>query len=408
MKSRPPRNRGRSLPLPTLSGAACVGILLLASCREPSSETAGSPDEPASTTPSAGTSIEWPLTRGGPTLSGRVDAPVPRNPAIEWTVSLESPGTAEAAVAEGVIVVGDVMGWVYCIDLETRKPRWKFETGDSIEAAPAIADGRVFVGSGDNFFYALDLKSGEKLWSLEGNDKFSSAANIVPAADGQGSWLLVNGFDGITRCLKPEDGSEVWTYDAESPINGTPALIDGRFVAFGGCDNLVHVLHFKDGSLANEVVTDSQITHSVATDGTLIYSGNYANQVFAADVTATDLLWVHEGGEFPFFTAPAVDADRVYIGCRDKSLHAVSRADGTPVWTFPTGARVESAPIVFTDGVVFGSSDGRLYAADPADGSELWRLDLGESLTAAPAFSRGKIVIAGGDGTLFVVGSASE
>ena len=346
---------------------------------------------------------EWPITRGGPALQGRVAAEIPRSPVIEWTFQLESPGSAEAAVAEGAILVGDVMGILYCIDLETRKLRWKMETGDTIHAAPAISNGRVFVGSGDQHFYALDLKTGEKLWSIEGGDKFSSAASVVSAPDGSDQWVLVNGYDGITRCLRATDGSEVWTYKTDDFINGTPALIDGRLIAFGGCDNVIHIINLADGKFVNEIVTDSQITNSVATIGTTIYCGNHANQLVAAEAGAEELAWIYQAGEFPFFTAPAVDDQNVYIGSRDKSLHAIKRADGTLAWTFKTGGRVESSPLAFDDGIVFGSSDGRLYAANPEDGTELWRLDLGEDLTAAPVYAYGRIIITGGDGTLFVV-----
>lgn len=351
---------------------------------------------------------DWPITRGSPSLQGRVPAAVPKAPVIEWTFELESPGTAEAAVADGAILVGNAMGILYCIDFETRKLRWKMETGDTIQAAPAISNGKVFVGSGDKHFYALDLKTGEKIWSIVGGDKFSSAANLVSAPDGSDVWILVNGYDGITRCLRADDGSIVWTYETNDFINGTPAVIDGRLIAFGGCDQVIHVLDLADGKLVNKIATEAQITNSVATIGTTIYSGNHANQLVAAEADADQLSWIYEAGNFPFFTAPAVDEKNVYLGSRDKSLHAIQRADGTAAWTFKTGGRVESSPLAFDDGIVFGSSDGRLYAANPADGTELWRLDLGEDLTASPIYARGRIIIAGGDGTLFVINGSKD
>ncbi len=377
---------------------AALLILLLPACDKP----------PSAGTTGTGTQAprpltDWPVTRGGPQLQGRVNATVFRSPVIEWTHHLGQAAVAEAAVAAGAIVVGDVMGNIHCIDLATRKPRWKFETGDTIQAAPAISNGRVFVGSGDENFLALDLKTGAKIWSFQGSEKFSSAASLVAAPDGSGEWILVNGYDGITRCLLASSGKEVWTYKTNDYINGTPAVIDGRLVAFGGCDKLIHVLKLADGSLVNEVATDAQITNSVATSGSTIYCGNYANQVIATDAEAKTLTWIYEAEDFPFFSSPAIDEQHVYIGSRDKSLHAISRADGKRAWTFKTGGRVESSPLAFNDGIVFGSSDGRLYAANPADGAELWRLDLGEDLTAAPIYAQGRLIIAGGDGTLFVI-----
>jgi eukaryotic-like serine/threonine-protein kinase len=373
-------------------------LLALTACDKPQS------GKTAITTQAAPFSLtDWPITRGGPSLQAHINAPVPQSPAIEWTFKMESPGTAEAAVAEGAILAGDAMGILYCIDFETRKLRWKHETGDTIQAAAAISNGRVFVGSGDRKFYALDLKTGDEIWSIDGDDKFSSAPTIVTSPDGKSEWVLVNGYDGTTRCLLAENGNIVWTYKTDDYINGTPAIIDNRFIAFGGCDKTIHILNLADGKPVHKIATDSPITNSVATSGTTIYCGNHANQVIAAEVDATEPAWIYESGDFPFFTAPAVDDRYVYIGCRDKSLHAIKRADGTRVWTFKTGGRVESSPIAFNDAIVFGSSDGRLYAVRPADGSELWRLDLGEDLTASPVYARGRLIITGGDGTLFVL-----
>jgi outer membrane protein assembly factor BamB len=384
-------------------------LLFLAACGRSEPPAAASGDEtpaPAAATPAA-TPIEWPVSRGGPQLQGRVNAPLFLTPAIEWTHDLGAPGVAEAASAEGVIVVGDIAGTIHCIDIASRTTRWTFETDDTIHAAPAISGGRVFVGSGDGRFVALDLITGEKIWEMKGGDKFPSAATLVDAPDGSGQWILVNGYDGVSRCLRTADGSEVWTYQTDDHINGTPAIIDGRLVAFGGCDRVVHVLNLADGTRVNEVTTDAQITNTIATAGSMIFCSNHANQVIATEAEADSLSWVYQPGEFAFFTAPAIDDTHVYIGCRDKSLHAIRRADGEGVWTFPTGGRVESSPLAFDNAVVFGSSDGRLYAADLADGTERWRLDLGEDLTAAPVYSGGRLIIAGGRGTLFIIADAT-
>lgn len=378
---------------------AVLSLAILTACDPPASG-------PATVTPAAPAAplSDWPVTRGGPTLTGRVDAEVFSAPVIEWSLDLGNPIVAEAAVADGAIVVGDVMGVIHCIDLATRTQRWKFETGDTIQAAAAISNGRVFLGSGDKRFLALDLATGEKLWAIEAAQKFPSAANLVPAPDGSGDWILVNGYDGIARCLRAADGSEVWSYQTDDYINGTPAVMDdGRLVAFGGCDKVIHVLNLADGTLVNEVVTDAQIINSVATAGSTIYSANHANQLVATEAHAPALTWIYKSTDFPFTTTPAVDATHVYLGSRDKSLHAVVRSSGEAAWTFKTGGRVESSPLAFNNAIVFASNDGRLYAANPADGAELWRLDLGEDLTAAPIFAQGRLIIGGGRGTLFVI-----
>ena len=194
-----------------------------------------------------------------------------------------------------------------------------------------------------------------------------------------------------------------WEYETDNYINGTPGVVAGRFVVFGGCDAMVHAVNLADGSPANDIETDAYITASVATVGRMIYCGNYAYQVVAADALGEKPAWIYTDGDYGFFTAPAVDERLVYMGSRDKHLHAIDRKTGKGAWKFKTGARVDSSPLVFDDAVVFGSNDGRLYAVRTEDGSELWRLDLGEELATGPVFAAGTIYIGGGGGTLFAI-----
>jgi outer membrane protein assembly factor BamB len=346
---------------------------------------------------------DWPMARGGKELQGRVHDRVLRQAVVEWTFSTKGAVTSEAAISNGVVVFGNDEGAVVAVDITTRKERWRAITKDAVEATPAIASGRVFAGSNDGVFRALDLQTGNELWRIEGREKFPTGGVVVGSPDGLEEWILVDGYDGVSRCLRTSDGREVWKYDSQNYINGSPAILDGGLVAFGGCDSVIHVIHLKDGSGLSKVTTDAQIIRSLATWGGTVYGVNYANQLVAADVRTGKLPWVYADDDVQFLSSPALDEARIYVGSRDKHLHAVDRLSGKQVWKFRTGGRVESSPLVFDDAVVFGSGDGRLYAVDKQDGHEIWRLDLGEALTVAPAFAAGRIVIGGGEGTLFVI-----
>ncbi len=342
------------------------------------------------------------MARGGKELQGRVNDRVPRHPKVGWTFRTKGAVSSEATVAQGVIAIGTDEGLIQTVDMATHSERWRVVTMDSVEATPAIVDNILFAGSNDHTFRALDLVTGRKIWHVDGEEKFPTGG--VPVTGPQGEkCILVNGYDGISRCLRRANGSLVWKHETQDYINGSPALLDGDLVAFGGCDSVIHVVHFKDGTAANQVKSDAQIIRSLAVWGSTVYGVNFANQLIAFDVKSDKPAWLYECDGEQFTTSPGVDEERVYVGARDKHLHAVDRLTGKPVWKFKTGGRVESSPLVFDDAVVFGSSDGRLYALAPKDGSVIWRLDLGEDLPNAPAFADGKIVIGGGDGNLFVI-----
>ncbi len=345
----------------------------------------------------------WALPRGGQTLSGRVDDRLPRDPKIEWSVELDGAVIADAAIADETVYIGSIMGTFYALDFANGKERWKFVTEDTIEAPPTVALGKVFVGSNDRFFYCLDQKSGKMIWKFEGADKFISGALIVRSADDSEDWVVVNGYDGICRCLRAKDGSVVWTYETDDQINSTPTIVNHDTVVFGGCDMVVHAVRLADGKNVNKVEVDAEIVGTLATVGSMTYSANYANQLVAVDAFGKKPAWIYQDKDFPFFASPAVNDEMVFIGSRDKHLHAVKRKTGVRAWKVKTGSRVDGSAIVFDDAVVFGSGDGRLYALNPKDGREIWRLDLGEGLSTDPAFAKGRIVIGGTDATLFCI-----
>jgi eukaryotic-like serine/threonine-protein kinase len=352
--------------------------------------------------------ISWPMTRGGPALSGNVPVALPAEPATAWTFTASGPISAEAAIVNGRVYVGTSKGTLHCLAADSGKELWHFETKDAITAAPAVSAGNVYVSSNDGKLYALNADTGTEVWNFASDDKISSGAIAIRSPDGNAEWVLVNGYDGTTRVLNAADGKIVWSYKTDDYINGSPGVVDGRFLVFGGCDAQLHVVNLKDGTLVHKIPTSAQIPASIATFGTMAFCGNYANEAVAFDVVGGKVAWVYQDRALPFFSSPAVNERLVLIGSRDKHLHAIDRKTGEAVWKFQTGGRVEGSPLVFADGVVFGSTDGRLYAAGLAAGAELWQLELGESLVASPAFGGQQIIVGGEKGTVFAIRGKSS
>ena len=87
-------------------------------------------------------------------------------------------------------------------DLEKREVRWTYEAGEAVDATPAISGGRVFIGAYDKVFRALEFASGEEIWRIKGRYEFPTGATVVDAGEGEGQRVVVNGYDGITRCLR--------------------------------------------------------------------------------------------------------------------------------------------------------------------------------------------------------------
>src|SRR5262249_52161943 len=152
-------------------------------------------------------------------------------------------------------------------------------------------------------------------------------------------------------------GKVVWTYETENYINGMPAIANGK-VIFGGCDGLLHVVNLTTGKRIRALPVGDYIAGSATIDGPLAYLGHYGNGVVCVDVNAGKLVGTYRERASPYFSTPAVTADRVVIGGRDKQVHCINRQTGKGVWLYRTRGKVDSSPLIADGKVLVGSEDG--------------------------------------------------
>jgi len=73
-------------------------------------------------------------------------------------------------------------------------------------------------------------------------------------------------------------------------------------------------------------------------------------------------------------TAVVVAGGRLYVAQRDAhTVHALKADDGSLLWSYTAGSRVDSPPTVHGGRVYFGSADGWMYCLRAEDGALAWR-----------------------------------
>jgi outer membrane protein assembly factor BamB len=53
------------------------------------------------------------------------------------------------AIHDGLLYTADLSGFVYCLDAQTGKPYWTYDTMAAIWGSPMVADGKVYIGDED-------------------------------------------------------------------------------------------------------------------------------------------------------------------------------------------------------------------------------------------------------------------
>lgn len=379
-----------------LKAVTWIGALAFLACA-----VAGAPAAGAAT--DAAPADAWPSFRGTPSLSAVSEAAIPDSPKVKWTFETEAPVKGAAAIVEGHVYIGSEDGKVYALNLADGAVVWTFEADGPVVSSPLVHEGRVYIGSAGTNLFALSAADGREVWRYGIDAEIKSSANWFQAPEGGGTWILVGGYDSRLHCVDAANGTRKWTYDTGNYVNGAPAVGEGRTV-FGGCDAIVHVVDLARGIREREVEAGAYIIGSAALVDGIAYVGHYENEFLAVDTREGAVLWRYRDRNFPYGGSPAVTAEHVLFGGRDKRLHCVDRASGKAVWTFTTRGRVESSPVVARDRVIVGSDDGRVYVVNLADGRELWSYEIGESVQGSPAVVDGHVVIGADDGVVYCFG----
>jgi len=349
--------------------------------------------------PTTGPEVVW-FARGGPEQQGNSQATTSAKPKIQWTAKTGAPIQSSAALDDQRVYVGSDDGFLYALNRKTGAVEWRFETQAPIEASPILANGMVVFGSTDAHLYAVQSKTGALVWKHPTQDKIVAA--VTPVTIGAEAALIAGGYDGLVQARRLSDGVPLWDYKTDSYIYGSAAVSENR-VIFGGCDGAIHVLDAQKGTLIRRIEVGPYVGAAVAVQNNHAYFGHFGNRVAGVDLNAGTFVWHSTDTGFPFLSSAAMGSKALFIGGRDRTLHAFSPTDGQSLWTFRALGRIDSSPITFDTSVLFGSSDGRLYQLAQTDGAMQWSLDLGAPITATPAAQGRTIFVGTHDGSVYAL-----
>ncbi|MGA1867297.1 MAG: PQQ-binding-like beta-propeller repeat protein [bacterium] len=357
----------------------------------------------------ASESPSWTIFRGDQRLSGTCDVHLPDVPHLLWSKKIGEQIQSSPVIAHGRIYIGSDNGKVYALSITNGETVWEFSSGDMIEASPLIIDHTLFIGSLGGTLYSLSCQDGTVQWKYPIGSRIAGSANWLPSPDGKAQWILVGSYDNSIYCVDSVSGKKVWSYKTENYINGTPSVYQGR-VVFGGCDAQIHVLSGAEGKVIGTIDTGSYIAGSAACADNYAFVGNYGNKVMCIDVATHKIVWEYgnEREGSAFFSSPAINKDRVVIGCRDGFLYCINRKNGKRIWKFRSRGEIDSSPVLCTDRVVVGSHDGRVYMVRASDGKKVWSYEIGGAITSSPAIACGIIVISAEDGRVYTFGPPKE
>jgi outer membrane protein assembly factor BamB len=213
---------------------------------------------------------------------------------------------------------------------------------------------------------------------------------------------LVHGVDRVT-------GTPRWRYDASRDggrpeFHGTP-LVAGDVVVICSDDRRAdgvghaYAIEASSGSVLWKTrIGRGSMTDVVRREGRL-YVVTLDSVLVALDLANGRLAWSFraapplDANPLNVHHAPAVSADRVYLGGADGALYALSPDSGAVLWKSAIGSRILTPIVTVSGALCFGTQDGRLLLADPLHGALGTEMRLGQVPFGPPAVAGTTIVI---------------
>ncbi len=148
----------------------------------------------------------------GSTVNGRLTAYRLDSGVEAWRFYTEGPIRLAPAAWKGKVYLASDDGFLYCLNVNNGRLRWKFRAGPSdrwllgnerlvstwpVRGGPVVADGKVFLAAGvwpfmGTFIYALNAETGDVVWS---NDSLSFTYRKLPHPGAEGfSGLSPQGY----------------------------------------------------------------------------------------------------------------------------------------------------------------------------------------------------------------------
>lgn len=306
-----------------------------------------------------------------------------------WHKALKG-GIYSTPVTDGKsLYIGDDVGVMYGLDLNSGKTLWTFSTSMRIVGSPAVSEGVVVFGSANYNIYGLDAQTGKELWHIPTHQAVMGAATIHEGI------AYIGGGDGRMFAIDIHTGSIKWSFDELSNYVLTRPLVYNNKLYFGCWDTHLYALNLVDGSLVwkwNNGKTNPKLSPAsvwpVAANGKIFITApdRYFTCLDAetgAEVWRTNQYKVRET------VGLSEDGKTVYSKCMWDTVVAMDATTHEPItrWSSHADFGYEHNPAMplEKDGILWVSTkNGLLLGMDAKTGKVLWRHKIGNSILNTP------------------------
>lgn len=281
----------------------------------------------------------------------------------------------EAAMASSLATVAGCLG-------EDRNAGGTHPVTETVTSWPSFRGGRYNTG----FARGVSTTSAEPTvaWTYEADGPFWGSPALV---DGT---VYIGSTDGSAYAIDAETGEERWSFATDHRVESTPAVAD-ETVYVGSYDTHLYAIDAATGKPRWTRDLDGLIRGSPTVHDGTVYVGvgchnlacapfaeaanvSASGWIYALDADSGKTHWRHDAGS-EVVSTPATDGETVYVGASNETLYALEAASGDREWTYEAGDMIWSSPALAFETVYVADWSGIVYAIDAASGEERWFTD---------------------------------
>jgi outer membrane protein assembly factor BamB len=237
-----------------------------------------------------------------------------------WTYETQDQIISSAACVGARVLAGSYDDNLYCFDAVSGKVLWRFETDAPVHCSPCLTAGQALIAGCDGFLRAIRVRTGAESFHV---DIGGNIAATPAYADGR---AYVGSYDGRMLCVDLSEKRIVWTEgeDDDPAAFYASAAVRGRAVVFAGRDNILRRLDIGDGSEVWAFDARSPMDSSPVIAGDRVFVGCNAGQLFAVGLNDGEMKWSFDAGA-KITASPAAAAGRLVIGTHDGAVYCFGK-----------------------------------------------------------------------------------
>ncbi len=188
-----------------------------------------------------------------------------RDKSVIWRKNIPTKFYSKPSSNGEVILIGGNNGSIYCLEFQTGKILWKFDSKYPIFSGTIIENENAYFGNENGDFYKIDLRTGREIWKLD----CKSSISALPSCDMK--YAFIGTRSGDVFAIDKNNGNVNWQISAGGVVNNSILTFKNKLIV-PVLNKKVLILDKQDGSILNILEFTGRVKLSpVYVDNTLIF-----------------------------------------------------------------------------------------------------------------------------------------